>query len=226
MAPQAVDWSLYAITPDVSADCGTAAGASDALFAMVERALRSGVTVLQVRRTTLSTRDMVRETRRILEMARPLGVPVVVNDRIDVALAADADGVHLGQDDLALEDARRFAPGSWIYGVSTHGPAEARAAEEGGATYVAIGPAYASPSKETGPPGGTDLIGAVRQAVRGPLIAIGGILPANVGEVMEAGADGVAAISGIFGGESIEDNVREYLDQIRKSGEQKIDNRK
>ncbi len=202
-----IDWSLYAITPDATD--------SESLFESVEEALAAGITVLQVRRKAVSARRMVGETKRILEMARPVRVPVLVNDRLDVALAAGADGVHLGQEDLSLEDALRLVPGEWIVGVSTHDAAEAKAAERSGAGYVAVGPVLATPSKRTGPPGGMALVSSVRRVARGPVIAIGGILPEHVREVFKAGADGVAVISGIFGTPAVGENVRRYVEAIR-----------
>jgi thiamine-phosphate pyrophosphorylase len=203
---QPMDWSLYAITPD-----GPESGA---LLDAVGEALEGGITVLQVRRKTVSARQLVWETKRIVELCRARGVPVLVNDRVDVALVTGADGVHLGQEDLALEEMRRLGPREWIWGVSTHDPGEAEAAERSGATYVAIGPVYATPSKKTRPPGGARLVSSVRKVVRGPLIAIGGILPAHVPDVISAGADGVAVISGIFGAGAIEESVREYVAAI------------
>ncbi len=206
---QPIDWSLYAITPD-----GPESGA---LLHAVDQALAGGIKVLQVRRKTVSARQLVWETKRIVDMCRARAVPVLVNDRVDVALVTGADGVHLGQGDPALDDVRRLGPRGWIWGVSTHDRAEAEAAERSGATYVAIGPVFATPSKKTGPAGGVRLISSVRKVVRGPLIAIGGILPTHVPEVISAGADGVAVISGIFGADAIEKNVRRYVDAIEET---------
>jgi thiamine-phosphate pyrophosphorylase len=201
-----IDWSLYAITPD---DVETGL-----MLEMVAEALESGITVLQVRRKKASAEDLLGQTERILEMARERGIPVLVNDQLDVAISAGADGAHLGQEDLSLEEARTIAPEGMVIGVSVHDPQEARAAEEQKADYVAVGPVYSTPSKVTGPPGGVDLVRSIRRAAAGPVIAIGGIGPENVREVLDAGADGVAVISAIFGGPSVRARVGEFKQAI------------
>lgn len=206
---RSVDWSLYAITPD-DVD-------SETLFDRVCTVLAAGATVLQLRRKGGSTRRLVEEARRIVEAARPYGVPVLVNDRVDVALAVGADGVHLGQEDLCVEDARCLAGEQALVGASTHGPEEAEDAVLRGASYVAVGPVYASPSKRTGPPVGPEGVRAVRRAVEVPVIAVGGILPEHVGDLLMAGASGVAVISGIFGADSVSAQVEAYLARIAEA---------
>lgn len=212
-----VDWSLYAVTPDDVE--------SEALFDLVTAALEAGISVLQVRRKRVSARQLLGETARIMEEARSYGVPVVVNDRLDVALAAAADGVHLGQGDVPVEVARRIAPPTMIVGASTHDAEEARAASRAGATYAAVGPVYSTPSKRVGTPGGVELIRSVRRVVEGPLIAIGGIGPEHVQDVLAAGADGVAVISGIFGGGSVQTRVKQYREAIAEARSTREPNR-
>ncbi|MCK4547352.1 MAG: thiamine phosphate synthase [Candidatus Eisenbacteria sp.] len=207
--PSFDNWSLYAITPD-DVEC-------EVMLDMVAQALESGITAVQVRRKQVTSRQLFLETRRVLELAGPLGVPVIVNDRLDIALAAGADGVHLGQDDLPLGNARAIAAPGFLMGVSVHNADEAREAEAQKASYVAVGPIYASRSKATGPAGGTELVRSVRRIARGPLIAIGGIGPEKVGEVLEAGADGVAVISGIYSGGSVRARVGEFREAIARA---------
>lgn len=202
-----VDWSLYALTPE--------APDREALERLVVEALESGVSAVQVRRKRACTRDLVEETRRIVARARAFGVPVIVNDRVDVALAVGAHGVHLGQGDLPIKEARRMAP-DLIIGVSTHDVAQASRAERQGATYVAVGPVYESASKVTGPPVGLAGVSAARAAVRVPLVAVGGIGPEHVADVLGAGADGLAVLSGIFETGTVRGRVEAYRAEIAR----------
>lgn len=146
------------------------------------------------------------ETRAFYEMAATLcplvqsgGGAFIVNDRCDVALAVGADGVHLGQEDLPLADARAMLGGQKLIGISTHNLAQALEAEAGGADYIGYGPIFATMTKEKPDPVvGVVGLGEVRARLRIPIVAIGGITPRNVTEVMAAGADAVAAVSAIL----------------------------
>lgn len=203
------DWSLYAITPEDLKP--------DALMAAVEEALAGGVTIVQVRRKERTTRDLLKETEQIIERSHRYGATVIVNDRVDVTLAAGAHGVHLGQKDLPVEHARRMLGSRRIIGVSAHNPEEALAARREGADYVAVGPVFATPSKRTGPAIGIQGVAAAKHAVGGPLVAIGGILPEHVTDLIRSGVSGVAVISGLFGSPSIQDRAREYIAAIRSA---------
>jgi thiamine-phosphate pyrophosphorylase len=155
-----------------------------------------GVDGFQVRAKSLATGALVALTRAVVAAVRPSGALVVVNDRLDVALAAEADGVHLGADDLAVADARRLAPGL-VVGATCRSRAEVVAAAAAGADYAGFGPVFASGSKAGLPaPVG---VPAVREAAGVlPLVAIGGITAATAGEVRAAGAAGVAVIGAIW----------------------------
>ncbi len=131
-------------------------------------------------------------------MVREAGAVFVVNDHADIAAAVDADGVHLGQDDLPIEQARRILGGAKIIGISTHSPAEARDAEKAGANYIGFGTIFPTETKDTGILQGVDAIKEIRQAVSIPIVAIGGINLANARSVIAAGADGIAVISAIL----------------------------
>jgi thiamine-phosphate pyrophosphorylase len=155
-----------------------------------------GVDGFQVRAKSLATGALVALTRAVVAAVRPSGALVVVNDRLDVALAAEADGVHLGADDLAVADARRLAPGL-VVGATCRSRAEVVVAAAAGADYAGFGPVFASGSKAGLPaPVG---VAAVREAAGVlPLVAIGGITAAAAGEVRAAGATGVAVIGAIW----------------------------
>ena len=158
--------------------------------------------VLQVRvkphGRRLDTADLVRIARMARRVCDDAGAALIVNDRVDVALAADADGVHLGQTDLPLADARRIAPDLWI-GVSTHDLAQVRAACEAGADYLGFGPVFATTTKQNPDPvQGLEGLRAAALAAGGhPVVAIGGITAAHVAEVYAAGARAICAISAV-----------------------------
>jgi thiamine-phosphate pyrophosphorylase len=173
----------------------TASGGRD-LVALADAVLAAGGRWLQLRDKAATTRDLAALARRLLARTRAASALLVVNDRLDVALAVGADGVHLGQDDLPAADARRLAP-ELVVGVSTHGLEQARQAARDGADYVALGSIYPTGSKAGFQLVGVEALRQVRPHVPGPLVAIGGITAARVPEVTAAGADGVAVISAV-----------------------------
>lgn len=140
----------------------------------------------------------------------------IVNDHPDIAIAVDADGVHLGQDDLPVEEARKLMGGSRIIGVSTHSVEQARAAQSAGADYIGFGPIFTTKTKDAGPSQGIDGLRQVRKAVMLPVIAIGGINGGNLDTVLRAGADGVAVISAILGAPDLHEAVRGMVDRIQR----------
>lgn len=168
------------------------------LVDLVRSAVAGGVTCVQLREKNCSTREFLHEALLLRDLLRPLGVPLIINDRLDVALAADADGVHLGQQDMPISVARRLTPPGWIIGVSAESVEDAVRAEAEGADYVGISPVFGTPTKtDTAPPLGLEGVRRIRAAVRLPLVAIGGIHAGNAVEVMTAGADGLAVVSAI-----------------------------
>lgn len=134
---------------------------------------------------------------------------LIINDYADIALAVDADGVHLGQDDMPLLEARRLM-GKRIIGISTHSVQEALEAEQGGADYIGFGSIFPTATKEVGTPKGIEGLRAVKNAAAIPVIAVGGIRPDNVLSVFETGCDGVAVSSGLLEGD-IKWNVQQFL---------------
>jgi thiamine-phosphate pyrophosphorylase len=147
---------------------------------------------------------------------RRSGAAFIVNDHPDIAMAVEADGVHLGQDDLPVEVARKLMGGSRIIGVSTHSVEQARAAQSAGADYIGFGPIFTTRTKDAGPRQGIEGLRQVRKAVTLPVIAIGGINSGNLDEVLKAGADGVAVISAILSAPDPYDTAREMVDRIQR----------
>ena len=201
-------YDLYVIT-----DEGIGRGRSHAELA--RRAVAGGADVIQLRDKNLSCRDLLSAAVAIREITRDAGALFIVNDRLDVALAAGADGVHLGENDLPIGEARRLAPPGFIIGASVGSVATAVSAEAEGADYVALSPTFATGSKDAAGPGhGLAMLSAVRAAVALPLVAIGGITAGNVGEVIAAGADGVAVISAVVGMDDVTAAARELRSRI------------
>jgi thiamine-phosphate pyrophosphorylase len=181
--------------PILDAACFSAAAA---LLAAAVELQAAGVKLLQYRNKKGSARQILEDARRIkARVGRD--VRLIMNDRADLCLAADFDGVHVGQEDLSPEGARRvIGPELWL-GVSTHNPEQLREADASSADYVAIGPVYATSSKEQPDPVvGLEGVRRARQLTRKPLVAIGGITRGNALEVIAAGADAVAVISDLL----------------------------
>jgi thiamine-phosphate pyrophosphorylase len=160
----------------------------------------NGVTLVQLREKTLSPLEFFREAAAALQIAHERGMKIIINDRVDIAFALKADGVHLGQEDLPPEAARRLLGAEAIIGFSTHNLGQARHAAKSPVDYVAIGPIFATNTKQTSdPPVGLRELQLVRQSLRGiPLVAIGGITSLNAQDVLGAGADCVAVISDLW----------------------------
>jgi thiamine-phosphate diphosphorylase len=155
--------------------------------------------------------------RRLRDRCRRAGVTFVVNDRVDLALAVEADGVHLGQDDLPARAARALLRPGMLLGVSTHGVEQASAALEDAADYVAVGSMFATATKPDFELVGPQLIRKLRPQMRVPLVGIGGITHDNVADVVQAGADGVAVISAVCAAPDPAAATRRFVDIIRRA---------
>lgn len=199
-----IDYRLNAIL-DASLIKDTDEDGVEKLAALAVAAVRGGTTILQYRDKTGSTRRMVDNACIILRAIAGSGVPLVINDRVDVALAAGADGVHLGAEDMEIETARRLLGPGAIIGMTVKRPAEAQAAGIAPIDYACIGGVFETLSKRNpDPPVGLDGFAGMRALIRSarprlPVGAIAGITPERVPPLVAAGADGVAAISAIFG---------------------------
>ena len=179
------------------------------LCQQVEAALQGGVTCVQLREKHLDRDAFLAEARQICALCRRYGVPFIVNDDLDVALACGADGVHVGQDDMPAAEVRRRAGRRLIVGVSAHTPEEARLAEAAGADYLGAGAVFGSATKTDASlltPAGLQ---AVCAAVHIPVVAIGGVNAGNILQLQGSGAAGAAVVSGIFGAPDITAACRE-----------------
>jgi thiamine-phosphate pyrophosphorylase len=183
---------------------------------VIAEAARAGCQLIQIREKDMSARALGAFTRAAIERARPHGARVLLNDRLDVAMAAGADGVHLRASSIPAREVRAAAAqrglGDFLIGVSTHSIAEARLAEEGGADFIVCGPVYDTPSKRAyGPPLGLERFAEICGAVKIPTLALGGVNLSNYREPLRRGAAGVAAISLFADMESLEQNIRSIL---------------
>ena len=197
---------LYALTDN------RLSGLSD--VETVRTLLEAGVRVIQFRNKEQDPRTCYEEARKMAELCRLHEALFIVNDRADVALAAGAQGVHLGQDDIEISLARRVVGNRLIIGVSTHSPEEAERADREGADYIGFGPLFSTQTKNAGTPRGLSALSEVRRRVTIPVVAIGGITPENAPAVMEAGADMVAVASGLLAGGRIQERVRLFEEAL------------
>ena len=207
---------LYIIT-----DEAVAGGRSHVEIA--RSAIAGGADAIQLRNKECGDRELCRIGKTIRAIDRQTGTLFIVNDRLDVALACGADGVHLGQGDLRADVARQLAPLGFVIGVSVGNTGEALAAEEAGADYVALSPVFSTTSKgDAGQGLGCEVLREITSRVSIPVIAIGGITCDNVRDVIAAGADGVAVISAVIGQPDITAATRELKDLITRCKRERL----
>ena len=201
-----IDFGLYLVT-----DRGLSGGRP--LEQIVRESVAGGVTVVQLREKNAGSREFIEQAFALRQAASDLAIPFIINDRVDIALACRADGVHLGQEDMYCALARRIAGEDMIIGVSVSTADEALQAEADGADYLGVGPLFATPTKADAlPPTGLGVLRTIREAVSIPLVGIGGINHAN------AGADGIAVVSAIIASlnpEAAARALRSAVDQAR-----------
>ena len=211
MKPQNIDYSLYLVT-----DRDLARGR--ATLDIVKAAVKGGVTCVQLREKTSSTRDFIQEAEAVKQFLGSAGIPLIINDRLDVALAVGAEGVHLGQQDMPLVSAKTIAGDRLIVGISAESTADAIEAEKHGADYLGVSPIYDTPTKtDTAPALGLGGLAEIRRTVSLPLVGIGGLNRENAGEVIRNGADGVAVVSAIVAAEDPEFASRQLYIEIMNS---------
>ncbi len=188
------------------------------LVDVVRAALRGGAPCVQLRAKTESARETVELACALREATREAGALLIVNDRVDVALAAGADGAHVGDDDIPVAAARRIVPPGFLLGRSTETPEQAVRARRDGADYVGVGPVHETASKDdAGLPVGLARVAAVARAAGIPAVGIGGIDAANAAEVARAGAAGVAVIRAVMQAPDPTEAVRELLRAVRSA---------
>ncbi|WP_342305717.1 thiamine phosphate synthase [Methanolobus sp. ZRKC5] len=181
----------------------------------VENAVGAGCRIVQYREKAISTKDMILEATQIKTLC---GTEVIflVNDRVDVALAVDADGVHIGQDDMHISTARALLGPDKIIGLSVHNVEEAMEAEQNGADYVGLGPIFNTTTKNDAGDGiGPESIRAVKDAIKIPVVAIGGINKQNSESVITGGADSLVAISAVVCSDDVKRETKEFINLVR-----------
>jgi thiamine-phosphate pyrophosphorylase len=184
------------------------------LYETVFAVLKAGLLFIQYRQKEGTRREIYEEALKLRKLTRYFNATLIINDHADIALAVDADGVHLGQDDLPLAEARKLM-GEKIIGISTHDLQQAKDAETGGADYIGYGPVFETKTKDAGKPRGIDNLKLITQNVRIPVIAIGGINVDNIGSVIAARADAVALASGICSGD-VAANAEKFVNLLRR----------
>jgi thiamine-phosphate pyrophosphorylase len=183
----------------------------------ITQALRGGVRAVQLREKDLPVRELMSLARDLRALTRDFGAHLLINDRVDVAMAVNADGVHLGQKSLPVDAVRQVVGSSFIIGVSTHSIPEAREAAEGGADFITVGPVFDTPSKRAyGPPLGPALLARIIQSVHLPAFAIGGIALDNLRAVAPCGISGVAVISSILSTPDVCDAARQMASELQQ----------
>lgn len=203
------DFCLYVIT-------GEEYHPGRSLLSVMEEAILGGADIVQLRDKKSTKREIFEKAKMLRELTRKYDVPFIVNDHIDIALAVDADGIHIGQDDLPLAEARKIVGSGKIIGVSTHRIEEAREAEKNGADYIGVGPVFPTKTKETAVPVTTEYVKQVANEIKIPFVAIGGIKLDNVDEVLDAGATRICAVSEIVGAKDVKRTCELFLEKINR----------
>lgn len=206
------DLSLYLVTdPDLIGDRD--------LNQLVESAVKGGVTMVQLREKNCSSRKFLEKALQLKACLAPYGIPLIINDRLDIAIAADADGLHIGQSDLPWEIARKHLGSDKILGLSVENLEQAKEAAGFGIDYIGISPVFSTPTKtDTAEPFGLEGIAQIRNICSLPSVAIGGIHAHNVQDVLRAGTDGIAVVSAILGQENPESaakQLKKLIDQTK-----------
>ncbi|HTY90592.1 MAG TPA: thiamine phosphate synthase [Methanocella sp.] len=190
---------------------------------IARRAIAGGADVIQLRDKHMGGEELANYALDIRALTKKAGVLFIVNDRLDLAIASHADGVHLGQDDIPAKMARPLAPSGFIIGVSAGTLEEAQQAERDGADYIGLGPiCHTDSKKDAGSMCGFELIARVKKSVNIPVIAIGGLGPGNVKEAIAAGADGIAVISAVVSQPDIAESARRLKALIQEAKCQKV----
>lgn len=190
-------------------------GSPRSLAEQASLALDGGATAIQLRDKTMPSSEMAKIARSITGLCHSREAKLFVNDRLEVALTAGADGCHLGQSDYPLSKARKVAPRPFLLGLSVHNPEQARIAEEEGADYIGVGAVFPTGSKDDTSVIGLDGLREIAKSTTLPIVAIGGISVKNVRSVMEAGASGIAVISAVVGRPDPTASARELLELVK-----------
>ncbi len=202
-----IDWSLYGILDKEAARARS-------LTLLAEQLIAGGAGVLQLRNKISPADEFYRDALAVVKVTRAHGIPLIINDRVDVALAAGADGVHLGQEDLPFAAARKLIGSGRMLGVSVHDIREFEAALAGKPDYLGVGTIYPTRTKKGLKTKGTDFLCELRSRTPLPLVAIGGITLDNLAAVFQAGADGIAVISDLLAHEDVLQRAKMFRQRI------------
>ena len=187
------------------------------IFFDVENAIKAGCRIVQYREKNKSTKEMVEEGIKLKQICDGKAI-FLVDDRIDVALAIGADGVHIGQEDIPFEIAKKLLGKDKIIGLTVHDLVEAKKAESLGVDYIGIAPIFKTGTKEDArDPIGPEMIGKIRVKVKLPIVAVGGIKKENIKDLIEAGADSIVSIYSVLNADDLYDEVREFIKIIKES---------
>ena len=201
--------TLYAVTDRTWVEDTT-------LMDQVKEALEGGITFLQLREKHLSKEEFIKEAREMKELSKEYKVPFVINDNIEVALAVDADGVHIGQDDMSVEEARKLLGEDKIIGVSAHNVEEAIKAQKGGADYLGVGAVCATSTKKDANVVSKEEIKKICHTVEIPVVAIGGIKKEKIKTLEGTDVDGVAVVSAIFAAKDIKKDTKQLRSLVEE----------
>lgn len=207
---QNIDWSLYVILDREVIQ-------RRSLQELAEAVIDGGAGVIQLRDKVSPSNAFYRNALAVKEVTREKEVPLLINDRVDIALAADADGVHLGQDDLPFKEARRIIGTDRILGASVHSLTEFEQAMTGKPDYLSVGTIYPSPTKQELQSQGVEIVKTVRSKTDLPLVAIGGLTLENLESVLQAGADGVVVVSDILKYDDVRARARKFAAVIQQA---------
>ena len=185
---------------------------------MTHRVLMKGISWIQFREKERTRHEIYREAVMLRGLTRDYNAVLIINDFLDIAMCVDADGVHLGQDDLPLREARKIMGRHRIIGISTHNIEQAVEAEKNGADYIGFGPVFPTRTKNAGKPKGLDLLRHVKKQVKIPVVAIGSISLENISSVLQTGVDAVAVASAILRG-NIEENAQRFMNHLKTGDE-------
>ncbi|HHW04239.1 MAG TPA: thiamine phosphate synthase [Thermoanaerobacterales bacterium] len=202
-----MDYRLYAVTDRSYLD-------GMDLVTAVELAIKGGATIIQLREKYISGREFYELAMEIRQVTKRYNIPLIINDRVDIALAVNADGVHVGQEDIPANVVRRIIGPGKILGVSAKTVDEAQKAEKDGADYLGVGAVFPTPTKPESEAIGVGEVKRIKEAVKIPVVAIGGITRENAYEIIrEAGVDGISSVSAVFAGD-IEKNTSLLIEEI------------
>ena len=193
---------LYAITNRCGED-------KELFLKQIEDALKGGVTILQLREKGLGREEFLEEAKEVKKLCSKYSVPLIINDKVDIAIESGADGVHVGLEDMSVKDIRKMAPEDFIIGATAKTKEQAKTAEESGADYLGVGAVFPSPTKTNAVRITNEMLKEICESVEIPAVAIGGISIDNIDTIEKNVVDGVALVSAIFGAENIYEASKE-----------------